>query len=74
MNGPDLFGEAPSTAAQLREERRFGLMDALTGLPLGQLVGNSYRSSLSGARLGAYDAGYAEGRRKLTQSKWELRP
>lgn len=65
MTEPDLFGAPPPpppTAAQLNEERRYGFMDALTGYP--REYGNSYRATLSGERLRAYDKGHAEGRQK----------
>lgn len=56
----ELFTTAPPvTAAVLKDERFFGKMDALCGLPL--RGPESYARKISGARLVAYEEGYWEG-------------
>ena len=54
----DLFGSAPPSASVIREEERFGRMDAGSGLGLRSY----YSNRLSGERLAAYERGWREER------------
>jgi hypothetical protein len=56
----DLFtaSRALVSAKTLREEERFGRLDFITGLPLG----NHYSSRINGERLIAYERGYRDAR------------
>ncbi len=56
----DLFGEAPATAQQLREEARFGTWDARTGFSMD----NHYSQRIKGARLEAYRRAFMAERQK----------
>ena len=60
---PELF--APP--ADVREERRFGKMDALCGLPLS----NHYSSRITGERLSAYTEAFRQQRSAMTGGRNE---